>query len=96
MFSYLQLKDATDTINIVISNFQGCIDEALIGKVIKVNIQKIVSEWSLICGKTWETTYIITNRQDIEFADINLPKISLIADRYGDENKTLQEWKVSR
>ena len=66
----------------------------MIGKVIRVNIQKIVSEWSLICGRSWQITYILSTYEDLEFANYNQIQNLDISDANEDKNNKSQEWKI--
>ena len=68
----MQLKDATDCINVVICDISGTLDKKMMKKIAKVKIQSVMSEWSLRCGKNWESNYLVRDYKEIEFKDENI------------------------
>ena len=92
--SYLQLKDATASIDLILSNFTDFNVTKLIGKIVKViKFDKIILEWSVISGKEWEILYFVTNFDNIETME---PKSMHpeVRDENSTENKNKYSWKV--
>ena len=86
----MQLKDATDSINVVISDISGTLDKKMMKKIAKVKIQSVISEWSLICGKNWESNYLVIDYQDIVFKNDNIQEHLIEKEGYKINNKEQQ------
>ena len=72
-FRYLNLKDATGSINMIFYNYNNR-HKLLIGKMVKIEFKRIIMEWSLVFGKSWDLTYIVVDYQDIELIDFETTK----------------------
>jgi len=92
LFRYLQIIDATDSINVVICNSRYLTNEAMIGKIVKVKTpQKIISEWSVVCGTSWDTMYLT-----IDYNDITIERHEIVAKEPDKDKQNYgeQKWKV--
>ena len=89
----MTLKDATDSIHIVIYNYCASNDTLYIGKLVKIKFTRIISEWSLVHGKSWETTYLVIDYQDIVAINYKASEATNKASNL-DNIVKYQEWKV--